>query len=194
MTLRCGLLLMQWHTPKTPRFHPNLFVIPREFSVQNTVELLHENHVKRCWKLLNYSHQNRVKILKKIFSSELPSRNIIKRIEVRTRLAVFTNRQCERDNRRLSVNSLAVIQIIRQAGVLLSKQWLVVNENPSCADQQKCLLVVTTGRGQGLKFFRRSHFYSFDNNAGETIKLASVAGNKAIQTWLKICRAMAAES
>ena len=48
--------------------------------------------------------------------------NIITRIEVRTRLAVFTNRQCERDNGRLSVNSLAVIQIIRQAGVLLSKQ------------------------------------------------------------------------
>ena len=48
--------------------------------------------------------------------------SIIKRIEVRTRLAVFTNRQCERDNGRLSVNSLAVIQIIRQAGVLLSKQ------------------------------------------------------------------------
>ena len=48
--------------------------------------------------------------------------DIIKRIEVRTRLAVFTNRQCERDNGRLSVNSLAVIQIIRQAGVLLSKQ------------------------------------------------------------------------
>ena len=47
---------------------------------------------------------------------------IIKRIEVRTRLAVFTNRQCERDNGRLSVNSLTVIQIIRQAGVLLSKQ------------------------------------------------------------------------
>ena len=47
---------------------------------------------------------------------------IIKRIEVRTRLAVFTDRQCERDNGRLSVNSLAVIQIIRQAGVLLSKQ------------------------------------------------------------------------
>ena len=47
---------------------------------------------------------------------------IIKRIEVRTRLAVFTNRQCERDNGRLSVNSLAVIQIIRQAGVLLSKE------------------------------------------------------------------------
>ena len=38
---------------------------------------------------------------------------IIKRIEVRTRLAVFTNRQWERDNGRLSVNSLAVIQIIR---------------------------------------------------------------------------------
>ena len=33
---------------------------------------------------------------------------IVKRIEVRTRLAVFTNRQCERDNGRLSVNSLAV--------------------------------------------------------------------------------------
>ena len=39
--------------------------------------------------------------------------HIIKRIEVRTRLAVFTNRQCERDDGRLSVNSLAVIQIIR---------------------------------------------------------------------------------
>ena len=38
-----------------------------------------------------------------------------------------------------------------------------MNENPSCADQQKRLLVVTTGRGQGLKFFRRSHFCSFDN-------------------------------
>ena len=48
--------------------------------------------------------------------------DIIKRIEVRTRLAVFTNRQYERDNGRLSVNSLAVIQIIRQAGVLLSKE------------------------------------------------------------------------
>ena len=47
---------------------------------------------------------------------------IIIRIEVRTRLAVFTDRQCERDNGRLSVNSLAVIQIIRQAGVLLSKE------------------------------------------------------------------------
>ena len=33
-----------------------------------------------------------------------------------------TNRQCERDNGRLSVNSLAVIQIIRQTGVLLSKK------------------------------------------------------------------------
>ena len=51
-----------------------------------------------------------------------PEVGIIKRIEVRTRLAVFTNRQCERDNGRLSVNSLAVIQIIRQAGGLLSKQ------------------------------------------------------------------------
>ena len=99
------------------------------------------------------------------------SHSIIKRIEVRTRLAVFTNRQCERDNGRLSVNSLAVIQIIRQAGVLLSKQWLV-NENPSCADQQKRLLVVTTGRGQGLKFFRRSHFYSFDNSASVSDHLA----------------------
>ena len=47
---------------------------------------------------------------------------IIKRIEVRIRLAVFNNRQCERDNGRLSVNSLVVIQIIRQAGVLLSKE------------------------------------------------------------------------
>ena len=47
---------------------------------------------------------------------------IIKRIEVQTRLAVFTNRQCERDNGCLSVNSLAVIQIIRQAGFLLSKE------------------------------------------------------------------------
>ena len=72
----------------------------------------------KCWRLSN-------KICYRLF---------IKRIEVRTRLAVFTN------------------QIIRQAGVLLSKQWLV-NENPSCADQQKRLLVVTTGRGQGLKFF-----------------------------------------
>ena len=48
--------------------------------------------------------------------------NIIKRIEVRTMLAVFTNRQCERDNGCLSVNSLAVIQIICQAGVPLSKE------------------------------------------------------------------------
>ena len=64
---------------------------------------------------------------------------------MRTRLAVFTYRQCERDNGRLSVNSLAVIQIIRQASVLLSKEWLV-NQNPSCADEQKHLLVVTTGR------------------------------------------------
>ena len=47
---------------------------------------------------------------------------IIKRIEVRTRLAVFNNRQCERDNGCLSVNSLVVIQIIRQASVLLSKE------------------------------------------------------------------------
>ena len=50
----------------------------------------------------------------------------VKRIEVRTmvrtRLVVFTNRQCERDNGRLSINSRAVIQIIRQEGVLLSKQ------------------------------------------------------------------------
>ena len=46
----------------------------------------------------------------------------VKRIEVRTRLVVFTNRQCERDNGRLSINNRAVIQIIRQAGVLLSKQ------------------------------------------------------------------------
>ena len=77
---------------------------------------------------------------------------IIKEIEVRTRLAVFTNHQCKRDNGRLSVNSLAVTQITRQAGVLLSKECLV-NENPSCADQQKHLLVATTGTGQGLKFF-----------------------------------------
>ena len=55
-------------------------------------------------------------------SFSLSNANIIKRIEVRTRLAVFTDRQCERDNGRLSVNSLAVIQIIRQAGVLLSKE------------------------------------------------------------------------
>ena len=51
-----------------------------------------------------------------------PDTLIIKRIEVRTRLMVFTNLQCETDNGCLSVNSLAVIQIIRQAGVLLSKQ------------------------------------------------------------------------
>ena len=75
-------------------------------------------------------------------------KDIIKRIEVRTRLAVFTNRQCERDNGRLSVNSLAVIQIIRQAVFYCQK-----NDNPSCVDQQKHLLVVATGRGQGLKFF-----------------------------------------
>ena len=55
-------------------------------------------------------------------SCEMLLQGIIKRIEVRTRLAVFTNRQYERDNGHLSVNSLAVIQIIRQAGVLLSKQ------------------------------------------------------------------------
>ena len=62
------------------------------------------------------------KIPKDLFVQWHPQISIIKRIEVRTRLAVFTNRQCDRDNGRLCVNSLAVIQIIRQAGVLLSKQ------------------------------------------------------------------------
>ena len=45
--------------------------------------------------------------------------HIIKRIEVRTRIVVFTNRQHKRDNGRLSVNSLTVIQIERQTGVLM---------------------------------------------------------------------------
>ena len=31
-------LLTQWHTPPHPCFHPNLFVIPREFSVYYTVQ------------------------------------------------------------------------------------------------------------------------------------------------------------
>ena len=38
---------------------------------------------------------------------------------MRTRLVVFTNRQYKRDNGRLSVNSLTVIQIERQTGVLM---------------------------------------------------------------------------
>ena len=45
--------------------------------------------------------------------------SIIKRTEVRTKLLVFTKRQHKRDNGRLSVNSLAVIQIICKASVLM---------------------------------------------------------------------------
>ena len=73
-------------------------------------------------KLVPFEIQAAVKQENKQEETRVADDNIIKRIEVRTRLAVFTDRQCERDNGRLSVNSLAVIQIIRQAGVLLSKQ------------------------------------------------------------------------
>ena len=45
------------------------------------------------------------------------------------------------------------INLIRRKYFRIQANMSTGNENPSCADQQKSLLVVTTGRGQGLKFF-----------------------------------------
>ena len=78
---------------------------------------MRSKHTLAC---VRYLQKGAVHIIESTAESTVTG--IIKRIEVRTRLAVFTNRQCETDNGRLSVNSLAVIQIIRQAGVLSSKQ------------------------------------------------------------------------